>query len=295
MANYKDRNDPFYANNPNYVWSGGQWQYTSTPGGSSSKNKEDPSFKNNPNWYWDEKTNEYQPKVTGVRATSLGTEGFNLDPTLGAAGRAGSGPSMPHDVFYSKLLEQGANAPERASPYQAEVANQNRAAQLALLQQMQSRIANDSIAGTQGAQALAQNARQGLGVMGQGALGSRLASNQMAGVGGGLAGDIGRARAQEVTGGLSGGFGAASQIRGGDLSVMGDQAQAALKQRQLDDAAKMFFASQGSRLGEAQSNAASEYAKLLRRLELQIGKENQEGQKALLDGFGTILKLGAGI
>lgn len=208
--------------------------------------------------------------------------------------RSGFDPNIKD--FYKYLFEaqDRANAPERANPYQAAVANQNRAAQLALLQQMQSRIAGDSIAGTQGAQALAQNARQGLGAMGQGALGSRLVASQMAGVGGGLAGDIGRARAQEVMGGLSGGFGAASQLRGGDLSVMGDQAQAALKQRQLDDASKMFFASQGTALDMAQLQSMLEGAKLRKKLQLMNEQEQLNVLKGGAETGGTMIKAGAG-
>lgn len=208
--------------------------------------------------------------------------------------RSGYDPKIRDFAKYYYTAEDRANAPDRESPYNAVTANQNRAAQLALLQQMQSRIAGDSIAGTQGAQALAQNARQALGAMGQGALGSRLVANQMAGVGGGLAGDIGRARAQEVLGGLTGGFGAAGQLRSGDLSVMGDQAQAALKQRQLDDAARMFFAAQGSALDLAQLQSNFEAAKLRRRLELMNEKAQMDALRGGAETGATFIKLGMG-
>lgn len=182
---------------------------------------------------------------------------------------------IPNDAFYTLLAQDKANAAPRANPYQMDVASRARDAQAALMQQMQARMQGQSVAGQMGAQAMGQNAMAASAAMGGGPLAGRMAAGRMGTVGGGLMGQTAMGRMQENIGGLGGMFGVASGMRGADLQSSGDQAQAGLRQRSLDDAAKMYFSSQGASLDQARAQQALERYKLMKLLELS-DKERQD-------------------
>lgn len=190
---------------------------------------------------------------------------------------------IPNYDFYSLAAQDQANAGPRANPYQMDIASRARDAQAALMQQMQARMQGQSVAGQMGAQAMGQNAMAASAAMGGGPLASRMAAGRMGTVGGGLMGQAAMGRMQENIGGLGGMFGVATGMRGADLQSSGDQAQAGLRQRALDDAAQMYFSSQGAALDQAKQQQALEQYKLMKLLEMS-DKDRQ--QRAVQQGVG---------
>jgi len=187
--------------------------------------------------------------------------------------------------FWQDMARAGANAGPRANPYSALVADQSRAAQMALIQQMRGQMNGPSLAAMQGQRALGQSGQQALGAAAMGAPG-RAAMMQAAQVGGGLAGDVGQARLAEVMRAQAGMGGAAGALRGADLRSAEAQAQAGLQQRQQDDALKRFYASQGTAFADAQDRVGLELYKLKQRLALQA-KQNDIAKGEAAAGTGA--------
>lgn len=270
MADPTNPNDPTYKGNPNYVWSGGRWQYVSNPATANSA------------------------QGGSVDAVSAGTPGFNLDPSLGAGGyldmaKAGKYGKMPNAGAWNDLFRQMANAPSRDNPYSMLIANQTRPAQMALLEQMKAQAAGPSVAGAQGQMALGQNAMSALGAMGRGPLGARAALAQQAGIGGGIAADAANARLQEGMNQQRGMFGLASGVRGGDLGAAQAQAQAGLGMRGLDVGRQLAGAQMGSQFDMAQQRNAIEMFKLYQKLQQKIQQDNSEGVQRAFQTGATLL------
>lgn len=160
-------------------------------------------------------------------------------------------------------LMAGAVRTQAANPYQSAVADQSRAAQMALIQQMRAQAAGPSLAAMQGQRAMGQMGQQAIGQGGRGAmLGAQ-------GAGAGLAADTGQARLAELMRARAGMGGAASQLRGGDLRSAEQQQSAGLQAQGLSDQGNRAMAGMGVGLSSATRNADLEKYKMYQRLGLQ--------------------------
>ena len=262
MGDPTNRNDPQYANDPHYVWSGGRWQYVSNP---STAN---------------------QPAYSGhVSGDSLGTPGGFGDLATGLWDRIRGKPFasatpehlslIPNSAYWQAVAQRNAQRVQATNPYNAGIADQSRGAQLALLAQMRAMQQGPSLAALQTQRALAQSGQSALGAAAMGAPG-RAAMMQAGQVGGGLAGDAGQARLAEVMrmqaaqGGLAGG------LRGNDLNSAGYQVQAGLRAQDIADQNSRAYAQMGAGMQGAQDRMALENFKLLQRLKLAGQKTNQD-------------------
>jgi hypothetical protein len=110
--------------------------------------------------------------------------------------------------------------------------------------------------------------------------------------GAGLAGDVAQARLAEMMRSQAGIGGAAGNLRGGDLRSAGAQMGAGLQMRGMDDAARRFYASQGTNLQQSQERADLELFKLKQRKMLD-DKDRQ--MKALNNATGMLATTAGGI
>lgn len=244
MGDPTNRNDPEYANNPHYVWSGGRWQYVSNPATAN------------------------EPAAGGhVTGTTVWTDPFKHKS--GADQVAAMGGDINNFANYQQLAQQfrgGATRQQAVNPYNTGIADQSRAAQLALIQQMRGQMAGPSLAAMQGQRALAQSGQQALGAAAMGAPG-RAAMLQAQGVGAGLAGDVGQARLAEQMRAQGSMGGAAGSLRGADLRSADAQSQAGLQAQRLSDAQAMFYGQLGTTLDQARARQALERFKLGQRID----------------------------
>lgn len=236
MADPTNRSDPTYSNNPNYVWSGGRWQYVSNP-----------ATANNP----------------GVAPPGRVTAGPTWDPIpSGEEYLKMMGDNISNFAGYQTLAQQFRDKSirnEASNPYNAGIADQSRAAQLALIQQMRAQQAGPSLAGLQGQRGMAQVGQQALMQGGRaGMLGAQGAST-------GMAGDIGQARLAEVMRSQAGMGGVAGGLRGADLRSAEAQAQAGLRAQGINDQRAQFYSQLGATLDQARARQALENFKLARR------------------------------
>lgn len=208
---------------------------------------------------------------------------------LNRMGALGVDPSLRDYAMWQQLNKSGMTAPERGNPYSPIIADQTRAAQTALMQQMQNRMQNQSVAGQMGAQAMGQNAMAASAAMGGGPLASRMAAGRMGTVGGGLMGQAAMGRMQENLGGLGGMFGVATGMRGQSLRSAADQAQAGLGMRGLEDQNRQFYAGAGAGLEEAQNRAKLAYYQMLMQLKQQGERGQQEAVGGAARGAATFL------
>lgn len=185
------------------------------------------------------------------------SQGSTLNPTrtnAEAAALANSyqlAPDVRNAPEMDAIFRAGANAPGRANPYSTQIADQSRAGQLALMNQMRGQMNGPSIAAMQGQRAMSQMGQQALMQGGRaGMLGAQAGA-------GGLAGDVGQARLAEVMRAQAGLGGAAGNLRGADLRSADAQMQAALRQRQMDDQLRQFYAGQGANLQGARDQATT--------------------------------------
>lgn len=184
---------------------------------------------------------------------------------------------------WSAMARGGANAPSRATPYSNAIADQSRAAQLALIQQMRGQAAGPSLAAMQGQQALGQMGQQALM---QGGRAGMLAAQQGSA---GLSGDVARARLAEQMRAQAGMGGVAGNLRGADQTSAANYARAALQQQQQDNAMRQFYASQGASLDEARARALLERYKLSQRIAQQTQKNEAQAADTTLKVVGSIL------
>ena len=285
MGDPTNRNDPEYSQDKNYVFVGGRWQYV-----------QDPSIVPDTN-------------VKNVGATTIGTsaEGatpendpfkriFNASPKeaalRGNAAVARGVNALPmFNLWDARFREYGAQAPV-ANPYSATTADQSRAAQLALIQQMRGQMNGPSIAAMQGQRAMGQMGQQALMQGGRaGMLGAQMGA-------GGLAGDVGQARLAEVMRAQAGMGGAAGNLRGGDLRSAEAQAQAGLGANRLTAGRQQFALGQGTGLAQTELRNALENYKFGKRVETDVNKRQADARDQALDfyanGLGTMVTMGAG-
>lgn len=173
------------------------------------------------------------------------------------------------------------------NPYDAGMADQTRAAQLALMQQMEAARTGPSLAAMQGQGAMGQSTQQALamGAMGQGR-GAMLGAGQ-AGVG--LASDVARARMIEDLKARAGIGGAASQLRGQDISSATQQLRSGQQAQALSDEMARFYASQGTALDRAARDAALEDYKLRQRILTDEKNRANQGQMNTTNTLGSIV------
>jgi hypothetical protein len=260
MADPTNRNDPTYAHDSHYVWSGGGWRYRGD--GTIDPNRPAPGG--------------------SVHAESLGTQG-------GWAGLfSGSKPvvtqsSIPNAAHWQQVAQQGAKRVQMQNPYDAAYADQSRGSQMALINQMRAQMNGPSIAAMQGQGAMGQLGQQAL--MQGGRAGMLGAAQQGAGIGN----DVAQARLAEIMRAQAGMGGALGQMRGSDLQSANTQLGAGLTAQQQADKSAQFYASLGSNMGVAQDRMALENYKLNERLKKGGAKSTEDG----LNDYLSILKMAA--
>lgn len=273
MADPTNRNDPTYSSDPNYVFSGGRWQYRG-----------------------DGTVDPNAPAQGGsIKGEGLGTPGGFGDVFNGLVDRLSGKPfahggggivisnNIPRAAEMDARFRAGAQAAPSANPYSTIVANQARRGQEKLYSQMMAQQVGPSLAAMQGARAQGQNLQAALG---QG--GGRAVMSQAGGIGAGLAADTGTARLAEQMRGAQGIGSMASGVRAADLGVANAQAQTGLQQRGIDDAMRQFYASQGAKLDLAKGRFALEDEKFLNRIKQASAKQNEDALNGYIQMMGTI-------
>lgn len=272
MADPTNRNDPTYSNNPSYVWSGGRWQYVSNPGTANSAPSDNP---NNPQ------------RVTGSVVWDPIPSGASVVKKYGG--------DINNFAGYQNIAQgfrEGAVRQQGVNPYNTGIADQSRAAQLALVQQMRDQQAGPSLAGLQGQRAMAQSGQQALGAAATGAPG-RAAMMQAGQVGQGMAGDVGQARLAEIMRSQAGMGGAASNLRGADLRSAEAQAQAGIRGQTIADQRAQFYGSLGSMLDQARARQALEQFKLGQRIDARSRGLVMDAVNQAVGAGATVLSMGA--
>ena len=256
MGDPTNRNDPEYSNNPNYAWSGGRWQYGT-----------DPNKKPNTD-------------VTSVNAETIGSVG-GLYGGIRPGGVGTGGGTIRNEQAWQDAMRAGLTAPPRANPYNTQQADQSRAGQLALFQQMQAQRAGPSIAAMQAGGAQGQNVQAALAA-GRGGNVGRMA----AGAAGGMGSAAGQAVLAEQLRASQGAGGLAGNLRGNDINSANQQSAAVLKQQGMDDALRQFYAQQGAKLGITGRANALENDKLLERLR----KAGRDGNAQASGDIASVLR-----
>lgn len=172
------------------------------------------------------------------------------------------------------------------NPYQTGIADQTRAAQLALMQQMEAQRTGPSLAAMQGQGAMGASTQQALaaGAMGQGRnamLGSRMASS-------GLASDVARARMMEDLKARAGIGGVAGALRGQDLKSAEQQQQAGLAAQGMSDEMARFYGGMGNALDSTRLAAELEQFKLQQQLITAEKKRQEEATQTALRFVGGL-------
>lgn len=237
--------------------------------------------------WWDTFINGTGAPAQALQASGLGpnpTRSFNEAGAL--AGSFGMNPDVRNAAALDAIMREGANRGPRGNPYAAGVADQSRAAQIALLAQMRAQQAGPSLAGLQTQRALGQSGQQALGAAAMG--NGRAAMLQSANVGAGLAGDAGQARLAEVMRMQAGQGGLASGLRGNDLQSAGYQSQAGLAAARQDEALRQMYAQAGMNLQNARDQALTNRQVTYYQL---LGKKNAQD----LDLVNKTVQSGAGI
>lgn len=269
-----------------------QWYGGHTPTGQQINN-EVSTYGNDPFRYWWD---------TFVNGNTVGTQ---------ALGAAGAGPKpirtgneaaslsgsllMNGDIRNAGTLDalarQGVATPDRGNPFSVKLADQSRAAQMALINQMRAQMAGPSLAGMQGQQAMAQSGQQALR-MGVNPAAGRAAMLNAQQVGGGMAGDVARARLAEVMRGQAGVGGMAGGVRGGDIRTADAYQQAALAQAKQDEARRQMYARFGMNLQGGRDQAAAN--REITRLQLLARENQQDADTAMgvLNTAGSIFGFG---
>lgn len=249
MADPTNPNDPAYKDNPNYVFSGGRWQYREA-------NYNDEAAK--------ARAAAQPTKVTGQ---TVWTDPFKGLIPSGADKLAAAG-LRSDDTFarYNELmpmLREGAIRGQAANPYNAGIADQSRAAQLALLAQMRGQAAGPSLAAMQGTQAMGQGLQAAL--RGGGGRAGMVGLGQQ---GAGMAADVARARLAEQMRAQAGMGGLAGGLRGADLRSAQEQVGAGLRAQDLADARARFYAQQGDLLARARAAQAVDLNSIARQIDI---------------------------
>lgn len=188
-----------------------------------------------------------------LRGASDWLKALTDDPTDIARGRLASagmsdfgGRPWSVSTGWQGRLLNGAqqNMGAAANPYSEAYANQSRAAQGALINQMRAQMNGPSLAAMQGQRALGQSGQQALGAAAMGAP-ARAAMLQAQRGAAGLAGDVGQARLAEVMRAQGGMGSLAAQMRGGDQQTALQSAAAHLEAQKNRDAMMRFYTQTG--------------------------------------------------
>lgn len=179
---------------------------------------------------------------------------------------------------------------QAANPYNAGMADQTRAAQMALIGQMQQQMNGPSLAGMQGQQALAQGGQQALMQAALGRGGGRAAMMGSAQGAGGLAGSVGQARLGEIMQGQGGMAGVANNLRNSDMVSARQQQQTGLKAQSLADQNARFYGEQGMKLNEASRQALLDNYKLYERERQARLAQAKQTQADTVNTIGTVMK-----
>lgn len=258
MADPTNPNDPAYTNNPHYVWSGGRWQYVSNPATAN-----DPSTA---------PTGHVQGSVTWTGIPS----GHSVVKAMGGDINNFAGYQDLAQRFREGAIRQQAN-----NPYNTGIADQSRAAQLALIQQMRAQQAGPSLAALQGQRGMAQAGQQALMMGGRaGMLGAQNAST-------GMAGDMGQARLAEIMRSQAGMGGAAGNLRGADLRSAEAQAGTGIKAQSAADQSAQFYAQLGAMLDQARARQALENFKLGKKVDANVRGIVMNGVNQGVGGLAT--------
>lgn len=220
-----------------------------------------------------------------------------FDPTF--AQRAANLKTFPSELETNKLVNTNRSLqPEfearrargvAANPYQSGVADQTRAAQMALLAQMGKQNAGPSIAAMQGDEARGRLLQQALSGAAMG--GGRGAVLGTQGAGAGLAADVAKARAAENAKSLAGMGSAASSLRGQDLRSALQQLETQQKSQALGDDRARFYASQGAALEDMARNAQLEQFKLNQRVAGNLKQGANEAGAQAFNFWATLLSM----
>lgn len=180
-----------------------------------------------------------------------------------------------------------------SSPYDAAYANQARASQMALMEQMRRQAAGPSLASLQGSQALANSGQQALAAAAMGGPG-RASMLQAQQVGGGLAGDVAQGRLGEVMrsqaamGGLAGG------MRGADQQSALQDAAAQLAAQRNRDAMYRFYAGLGANASLDDVNYQLDRQKLAQRVLRGAEGETNQGFADIANTIASVAGMAAG-
>jgi hypothetical protein len=204
----------------------------------------------------------------------------------------GIGSEINNFAGYQDLagkFRDNASRVQATNPYDTGVADQSRAGQLALMDQMRGMQSGPSVANMQGQRAFAQNGQQAL--MQGGRAGMLGAQN----VGAGLAGDLGQARLAEMMRSNAGIGSAAGNLRSGDLASANAQMGAGFGAQNINDQRAQFYASQGARLDQARAQAASDDERLRQQVALGIAGKQLNIGTGMLGAGATALSTAAGM
>lgn len=181
------------------------------------------------------------------------------------ARRAGFEPNLRNSAAMHELTRAGANSAVMSNPYQQQIADRSRAAQMALINQMRAQQAGPSLAAMQGQGALGQSGQMALGsaAMGVGQGRGAMLGARNAGVG--IAGDTGQGRLAEVMKSQASLGGAAGSLRGQDLRSAEARQQAGLGALGLTVGKRLGYAGAGTRLTELERLNNLELYKLIER------------------------------
>lgn len=241
----------------------------------------------------------YNSQADFDRAQEMANEGFTelVSPASAARYRAdrsitqagignASRELMRQNQAYAPQFMERAQRTLAANPYQTGIADQTRAAQLALMQQMEAQRQGPSLAAMQGQGAMGASTQQALaaGALGQGRnamLGSRMAA-------GGLASDVARARMLEDLKARAGIGGVAGALRGQDLQSAAQQQRTGQAAQGMSDEMARFYTSQGTAFERAARDAAFEDFKFRQRALAEEQKRAEQGQANTVNTLATI-------
>lgn len=202
-------------------------------------------------------------------------------------GNARAPGSLQGAADWQNILRQQMSAAPRANPYNSGYADQSRAAQQALLAQMQATARGPSISAMQATGAGGQNLLGALRTQGP----NSLVSQRAAQIGASLAGDAGQARLAEQMGFQNQQAGLVGGMRQRDQQSANQSAEAAMRMAQLDQAAKQFYAQTGAGLQNATDRYGLNTWKLYERLRRQDEANAKQTSNDVLQGVGTFFKL----
>ena len=187
-------------------------------------------------------------------------------------------------------LQAGAQRTVAGNPYQEAIANQSRAAQMALMNQMRQQQAGPSLAAMQGQQAMGRMGQQALGGAAVGGPGANRAAMLQAGAGSsGAAMDTAQGRLGETLRSQMGLGGMAGGMRANALRGAEDQQRLGLQAQSQADQNARLNTTLGTTLSGANRDAFYDYYKMLLGLNKQGKAQEDQSKKDVADTTATVL------